>query len=149
MKNDSRRFKALSTLILFAIGVFFSAGLVGAFIHSGSSLERISKEGEITISARYLTHESDLNDETTFRINLSTDTGDVSKYDLKKLSFMSVDGGPLAQASNWASTGDNRHIQGILRFTGHQLHDSRQVQLIVKGINNSDDRVFEWKATDD
>lgn len=148
MKNRSRIFKSLSVLTFFAIGMLFSATLVGAFFHPASSPKRISDTGEVKISARYLAHESDLKDETTFRINLSADKDDVRRYDLNELSYISVDGGPLKQATDWVYTGDERHIQGILRFTGHNLHGSRQVQLFVKGIGNSDDRVFEWKATD-
>jgi hypothetical protein len=146
MKNDSKRYKLLSSLAFVVIGMFFSASVAGAFFHPSSSLERISDTGEVKISARYLAHESDLKDETTFRINLSTETDDVSSYDLQELSYISVDDDPLVQAVDWVSTGDERHIQGTLRFTGHNLHGARQVRLIVKGIGTSDDRVFKWIA---
>ncbi len=111
MKSDSRRLKSLSILTFLAIGMFFSASLVGAFFHPGSSLKRLSTAGDVEMSARYLAHESELQDETTFRVNLSSALDDVSKYDLKELSFLSVDGGPFVQAAEWEATGDARHIQ--------------------------------------
>ena len=143
MKTDSRRLKSLSILPLLAIGMFFSASLVGAFFHPSSSFKRVSTAKDVEMSARYLAHESELQDETTFRINLNSAFDDVSRYDLKELSFLSVDGGPFVQAAEWESTGDARHIQGILRFKGHNLHDSQRVQLIVRGIGNADDQIFE------
>lgn len=147
MKTDSRRLKSLSILTFLAIGMFFSASLVGAFFHPGSSLKRFSTAGEVEMSAR-LAHESELQDETTFRINLNSAFDDVSRYKLKELSFLSVDGGPFVQAAEWEATGDARHIQGILRFKGHNLHDSQRVQLIVRGIGDADDQIFEWQSKD-
>lgn len=148
MITDSRRFKSLSILILMAIGMFFSASFVGAFFHPSSSFKRFGTAGDVKMSALYLAHESELQDETTFRVNLSSALDDVSKYNLKELSFLSVDSGSIARATEWESTGDARHIQGILRFKGHNLRDSQRVQLIVKGIASADDQVFEWQAKD-
>lgn len=148
MKPDFKKYRSLTILALLTIGMIFSATLVPAFFHPSSSFKRFNTAGEVEISALYLVHESELQDETTFRINLSSTTDDVSRYDLKKLSYLSVDGGPLEQAVSWESTGDARHIQGNLRFAGHNLHGTRQVQLIIKGIDNSGDQIFEWKATD-
>ena len=148
MKPDLKEYRPLTILTLLAIGMLFSATVVTAFFHPSSSFKKFGTAGGVEISALYLVHESELQDETTFRINLSSITDDVSRYDLKELSYLSADGGPFEQAVDWESTGDARHVQGNLRFTGHNLHGTRQVQLIVKGIDNSGDQIFEWKATD-
>lgn len=146
MELRNKKFKSFSTLFFFLIGMALSASLVVALSHPDASLERISNEGGVKMSAQYLPHESDLADETIFRINLSTHYVDLSEYDLKELSFVNIDDGPPQQATDWVASGDNHHIQGILSFAGHGLQSSRQVQLIIKGIGKSKDRVFEWNA---
>ena len=147
MKDTTRKFKSFSTFFLLLIGMALSASLVGAFSHPSASFVRTDNKAGVKMSAQYLPQESDQTDETTFRINLSTHYVDLSGYDFQNISFISIDGGPTQQASEWVASGSNHHIQGILRFTGHQLHDSQQVQLIVKGIGNSEDRVFEWNGS--
>ena len=143
----SRKFKSLSTFFFLLVGMALSASLVGAFSHPGPSPERMSNEAGVKISARYLPQESDQEDETTFRINMSTHYVDLSDYDLKENSFISVDNGPLDQANEWVASGDDHHVQGILRFTGHRLHDAQLVRLIVKDIGASGNRVFEWSKS--
>lgn len=110
MKTDSRRFKSLSTLIFFALGMLFSAKLVGAFFHPGFSLERVSKARVADVSARYLAHESEIQDETTFRLNLTSEKDDVRRHDIKEVSYFSLDAGPFDVAAGWESTSDTRHV---------------------------------------
>jgi hypothetical protein len=146
MKHRTGKFKSISTFFLFLIGIAFSASIVGAFSHPEASWKRLNNEAGVKMSAQYLPQESDDQNETTFKINLSTHYVDLSGYDLKDISFVTIDGGPQQQATEWVASGDNHHVQGILRFAGHQLHDSSRVQLIVTGIGNSEDRVFEWNG---
>jgi hypothetical protein len=143
----SKKYKSLSTLFLFLVGMALSASLVGAFSHPGPALERMSNEGGVKISVRYLSQESDQEDEASFRINMSTHYVDLSGYDLKKNSFISVDNGPPDQATEWVASGNTHHVQGILRFTGPRLQDAQSVRLIVRDIGASGNRVFEWSKS--
>ena len=146
MEHGPRKFNSITIFFLFLVGIAFSASIAGAFSFGGSSLERISNKAGVKISAQYLPQQSSQADETSFRLNLSTHYVDLGKYDIQNISFVRIDEGPLQPATKWLASGSGHHIQGILSFAEHLLQDSRQVQLIVKGVGDTSDRIFEWKA---
>ena len=141
-----RKFQSLTIFFLFIVGSALSAGIVGAFSHPNYPLERMSKEGDMRISALYLSHESSEADTTSFRLNLNSHYLDLEKYDIQSMSYIRVDKGSLWPATKSVASGDGHYVQGILSFAGHELHGSRHVQLAMKGVDGSEDRVFEWKA---
>ncbi len=149
MKQTNRKFRAFSTQFFFLVGIALSTSLVWAFSHPEAFTERVSNTGGVIISAQYVAPEANLTDETAFRINLSTHYVDLSRYDLRTSSFIRIDDGPLQQAVDWDASGTNHHIQGILKFVGNQAQESMKLQLIIKGVGKSEDRVFEWKASND
>jgi len=146
MDYRQRKFQALTIFFFSLISFVFSASMVGAFYHTGSSLERTSNNGGVKISAQYLVDQSSQIDGISFQLNLSTHYVDLDKYDIQSLSFVRVDEGPLQPATKWVATGEGHHIKGILKFVDQLPPGSHQVQLIVKDIGNTGDRIFEWKA---
>lgn len=146
MGNNNRTLRLISLFTLLLIWVAFSSSIVIAFSLSEKSLERVSNQDGIKILVKYLPHEPDVIDKTTFQISLNTHYRDLSEYDLETSSFISIDDGPLLQAAEWTSTGDNHHVQGKMTFNVDQLKESRLIKLIIKGVGKSGDRVFEFKA---
>jgi hypothetical protein len=56
-----------------------------------------------------------------------------------------VDEDVAQPATKWvASDDDNHHIHGIVSFPNQKMGGSQRVQLIIKSLGDTSDRIFEW-----
>lgn len=145
MENGFRKFKSLSIYFIFLIGLAFSASMVVAFSHPDPALERSSNSGGVRISARYYPRQQNQVEATSFSLTLSTHYVDLKQYDIQNLAFLRVDEKVITPATKWVASDDNNHhIHGILSFPNQNLEGTQLVQLIIKNIGDSSDRIFEW-----
>ena len=145
MEYGFQKFKSLSIFFLFFIGLAFSASVVAALSHPNPALERSSNRGGVRISARYYLPQQDQTEETSFSLTLSTHSVDLKQFDIQNLAFLRVDEDVAQPATKWvASDDDNHHIHGIVSFPNQKMGGSQRVQLIIKNIGDTSDRIFEW-----
>lgn len=145
MKTQTRKFRSISIITLFFIGIVFSASLVSAFNLFGTSLERFNNEGAVKVTAEYLPPKKSKIEEISFRLVLDTHSVNLEQYDIQQLSSLIIDNGAPIEASKWQPTGASHHFNGVLSFSKELPSEEHTIKLIVKNIDNVEERVFEWQ----
>ncbi|MDQ7842391.1 MAG: hypothetical protein QN141_03655 [Armatimonadota bacterium] len=117
---------------------------VGAAAERGR-VQRDRGEGGVAIEVTYDDPEA-AGDEadryTVFLVALTTHSGDLSTYDMVKISELRV-GGRTFRPLRWVSTSDDSHHRsGILIFP--KVPSGQPVELAIKGIAGVAARTFRW-----
>ena len=135
----------ISTLTIFTIGLFFSASIVLAFSIFGDSLTRSDNKGAVNISATYVTPKQENDNERTFRLTLNTHSVDLGKYDFEKVSFVQFDNHEATNGGVWKFSGSSHHFKGTITFKQPVPEGTKILRLLIRGVDEVDERVFEWE----
>jgi hypothetical protein len=135
----------ISTLTIFTIGLFFSASIALASSIFGDSLIRSDNKGAVNISATYLTPKQENDNESTFRLTLNTHSVDLGKYDFEKVSFVQFDNHEATNDGVWKFSGSSHHFKGTITFKQPVPEGTKTLRLLIKGVDEVDERVFEWE----
>lgn len=87
-----------------------------------------------------------------FRISLDTHSIDLSKYDMRKITFLRDDKGYLYSAVLWIpQSDDSHHRAGIITFPrgdpqGNSIIDqrTRYIEIVVRDVAGVSERVLRW-----
>ena len=136
----------ISTLTIFTIGLFFSANIVSAFsIFGDNNLTRSASQGAVNISDTYVTPKQENDNESTFRLTLNTHSVDLGKYDFEKVSFVQFDNHEATNGGVWKFSGSSHHFKGTITFKQPVPEGTKILRLLIRGVDEVDERVFEWE----
>ncbi|KKM10252.1 hypothetical protein SY88_14380 [Clostridiales bacterium PH28_bin88] len=84
--------------------------------------------------------------DTAFRIAMTTHSGDLLQYDLAKLATLRVGNKEIA-ATSWVYTNrDSHHPEGVLVFPGSAgATGSSSITLVIKGLGNAQEVSLNWE----
>jgi hypothetical protein len=137
----------LSIIIPLAIGIFISAITVGPlYFFWGSSYKQVNREGVIKILATYIPPQQKGKDNTKFHLLIETHSDEFEIYDVRGISFLRVDGGPLQGATKWVPSGKGHHLNGTIEFAQVIPRGTHNLQLVIKNLDGRSNRVLEWKV---
>ncbi len=143
--NIRRKTKRIvSTLTLFLVGLLFSASLVSAFSFLGDKLTREDNQGAVEVRGAYLKTGEAADHGVSFQLALNTHSVDLSAYDLKQLSFLQFDESKPIPAQSWEPNGMGHHVRGVVSFNQAVPKGTKKISLLIKGVDNIKERVFEW-----
>jgi hypothetical protein len=134
---------------LLALLVAFTIMSVGsaAFAISKKDLRRADERGSVEVVVLYLNPlQQEKKQELFFEITLDTHSANLSQYDMGKISFLRIDGGPEINASEWVKPGGGgHHISGTLIFNSPDTSAEKVLELVIKTVGGVEERVFQWK----
>jgi hypothetical protein len=165
----ARRAGAAAVLVAAAFGVAFAAGCshggdpapVAATPNSleASPLTLIDAgQGGVTVQVTWVTREFlaspemeragqlDLSQYLAFYVQLDTDSADLSKYDLSRISVLRDLSGGEYQPEAWLPWSiDGSHRKGLLLFHRVELGGDG-VELVIRGVGGVTERSYRWFA---
>lgn len=115
-------------------------------------------QGGVTVQVTWVTQEFlafpemeradqlDLSQHLAFYVQLDTDSGDLSKYDLSRISVLRDLSGGEYQPEAWLPWSiDGSHRKGLLLFHRVEL-GSGGVELVIRGVGGVTERSYRWFA---
>ena len=85
----------------------------------------------------------------TFSLLIEAHTDDFGIYDVQKISFLRVDGGPPQSAVKWTPSGKGHHLDGTIQFAQVVQDGTHNLQLIITNIDGVNERILEWHITEE
>jgi len=134
-----------SFVVPLLISILISAGTVGPLYFFGNSLKKVNKDGVVKIVAEYSPHPTSQKASTSFFLLIETHSDEFEFYNVQKLSFLRVDGGPLQPAVRWVPSGKGHHLNGTVTFAQDLPDGTRNLQLVIKNIEGVPERTLEWQ----
>ncbi len=110
-------------------------------------LRRVNGEGPVEITVLYLNPlEKQTDSEISFEVRMNTHSVDLDAYEMEKMCFIRIDGGPDQSALGWFEPGGGgHHVSGVLKFAGPLPTDAKTIHLIIREVGDVPERIFEWK----
>jgi hypothetical protein len=115
-------------------------------------------QGGVTVQVTWVTQELlaspemeradqlDLSQHLAFYVQLDTDSGDLSKYDLSRISVLRDLSGGEYQPEAWLPWNtDSSHREGLLLFHRVELSGDG-VELVIRGLGGVTERSYRWFA---
>lgn len=114
---------------------------------SKKDLRRINDEGPVEVILVYTNPlQKNPGGELSFDVALETHSVDLSVYKMETISFLRIDEKQEQKALGWFNPGGGgHHISGVLKFAGPVPEGAKSIQVIVRGVGDVEERVFEWK----
>ncbi|MDP2728623.1 MAG: hypothetical protein Q8P59_13925 [Dehalococcoidia bacterium] len=108
-------------------------------------------QGGITIKATWVVPGSpeastaQLDRYVALKLTLDTHSGDLTRYDLTKVSVLRDDKGKESLPAAWENiSNDSHHREGILRFPKGAERGSKYVELLIRDVGGAKERVLRW-----
>lgn len=134
--------------IIMIILAFIIVGWGGSvFALAKKDLRRISDEGPVEITLVYLNPlQQKAAKEFSFDVVMETHSVDLDAYKMETVSFLRIDGKQEQKALGWFNPGGGgHHISGVLKFAGPIASEAKSIQVIIRGVGDVKERIFEWK----
>lgn len=118
-----------------------------AFALTKKDLRRTDERGSVEVVVLYLNPlQQEQTQDLSFEVTLDTHSADLSQYDMGKISFLRVDGGPEMEASGWIKPGGGgHHLSGTLTFKAPDITAMDALELVIKTVGGVEERIFQWK----
>jgi hypothetical protein len=147
MENTKPRSPFLIIFSALIFGIVLSAIIGGYILFFGSPLKQVNREGAVKIVAKYLPRIENQIDGVSFSLLIEAHTDDFGIYDVQKLSFLRVDGGPPQSAVKWTPSGKGHHLEGIIKFAQVLQDETHNLQLIITNVDGVKARILDWHIT--
>lgn len=118
-----------------------------AFALTKKDLRRTDERGSVEVVVLYLNPlQQEQTQDLSFEVTLDTHSANLAQYDMKKISFLRVDGGTETKASEWIKPGGGgHHISGTLIFKSPDTSADKILELVIKTVGEVEERIFQWK----
>lgn len=118
-----------------------------AFALTKKDLRRTDERGSVEVVVLYLNPlQQEQTQDLSFEVTLDTHSANLAQYDMKKSSFLRVDGGPEIKASEWIKPGGGgHHLAGTLIFKSPDTSADKILELVIKTVGEVEERIFQWK----
>lgn len=110
-------------------------------------------QGGVTVKATWVipgspeASSAQLDRNLAFKVTLDTHSGDLTKYNVTKLSILRDDKGKEITGADWKGTSeDSHHREGILSFPKGAEQGSKYVELVVRDLGGIKERVLRWEV---
>ncbi|MDO8692036.1 MAG: hypothetical protein Q7R39_18860 [Dehalococcoidia bacterium] len=108
-------------------------------------------QGGVTVKATWIVPgspeatSSDLDRYLAIKVAFDTHSGDLTQYNLAKLSALRDDKGKELAPEAWQGTSDDsHHREGIIRFPRGVEQGSKYLELLIKDVGGVKERVLRW-----
>ncbi|NIS59827.1 MAG: hypothetical protein GTO13_03705 [Proteobacteria bacterium] len=142
--KQSRAIFWITTFVLSLVLIWFGEAAMG---FTKKDLRRINDEGPVEISVVYLNPlQKKAGAQLSFEVRMNTHSVGLDAYEMEKICFLQIDGGPEQKPLGWFNQGGGgHHVSGILKFAGSIPSDAKSLQVIIREVGRIPERVFEWK----
>ena len=147
MQKQNPRAPFVITVCALIFGMALSVTIGACFFFSDTSLKQENLDGPVKIVGKYLPQTENQSNGVSFKLLIETHTDKFDFYDVPKLSFLRVDGGPPQSAVKWTPSRKGYHIDGTIKFAQILQDGSHDLQLIIKNIDGDKERILEWHIT--
>jgi hypothetical protein len=116
-------------------------------------LVRVNDEGAVTVRITYLNPIKNINKgELDFEVRMNTHSVNLDNYKMEELSFLKDDKGNTYKPLGWFNPGGGGHHRfGVIKFSskdskGKDIIDknTKYIHIIIKGVDNVNERSFQW-----
>jgi len=144
-RNTLRKYVSWIILVSLAFTIIGWGG--SAFALSKKDLRRTSNKGPVEINLVYLNPlQQESTNELAFDVTMETHSVDLDAYKMETLSFLRIAGKQELKALGWLNPGGGgHHVSGVLKFEGPIPPGAKLIQVIIRGVGNVKERIFEWK----
>ncbi len=147
LKFYNAKFRLAFLVTVIAGSVILTGWSGSAFGITKKELRRVDDQGAVEVTVVYLNPLQQGGDsKLLFDVSMETHSVDLKAYKVDNLSFVRFDGGKKKNALGWFKPGGGgHHISGTLQFPGPIPDGAKSLQVVIEGIDDISQRVFEWK----